>query len=80
MIFSGLIGFTLLCLPKAQPGVFRKVVKSVDLFCKVEKVMILVQALHTGWHLNVPDNSSSLCRHRGSRDHQDDACSHLDAG
>ena len=36
MIFSGLIGLTLLCLPRAQPGVFKKVVKSVDLFCKME--------------------------------------------
>ena len=32
VIFSGSNGLMLECLPILQPGVFRKVVKSVDLF------------------------------------------------
>ena len=45
VIFSGLIGFTLLCLPRAQPGVFRKVVKSVDLFWE-KKMQSIRSHLH----------------------------------
>jgi len=50
VIFSGSTGFTLLCLPRVQPGVFRKVVKSVDLFWQH------VQPLYASWKYGAPNN------------------------
>ena len=53
VIFSGSTGFTLLCLPRVQPGVFRKVVKSVDLFWQH------VHPLYASWKYGAPNNIQS---------------------